>query len=456
MNLRIKLLLSYVLVVAVTLVSIVWIARQGVAREVNQFMTAQGMVGETDLARKLESYYNQMGTWMGVEAVLPQVGGRGMGMMGSQRIRVADAGGVVAADTRDLTGEILSPAELSAAVILRDDTGAAIGYLLAEAGTGNGMMGNSNQAGANLLLRLTSASLTAALIGGGLALLVAMFVGYQLLKPVSALTRAARALAGGDLSQRVEAKGADELGELGRGFNRMAETLQRSEQNRRSMTADIAHELRTPIAVQRAHLEALQDGVYPLTPENLQPVLDQTELLARLVDDLRTLALADAGELRLERSAVQPAELVRRVLERFRAEADNRLVELSGEIDPEGVPVIFADVRRVEQILNNLVGNALRYTPSKGRIRIRVSRLNDQLELLVSDTGPGIPTDALDHLFERFYRADRSRSREDGGTGLGLAIARQLAVAHGGDLSAQNRAQGGAEFRLQLPIHEPA
>jgi signal transduction histidine kinase len=333
---------------------------------------------------------------------------------------------------------------------LHDAQGAVVGYLLAEAGMG-GMMRGNGQAGSNLTVRLTSASLTAALIGGGLALLVALFLGYQLLRPVGALTQAARKMAGGDLGQRVQTNGQDELAQLGVAFNRMAETLQRSEQNRRSMTADIAHELRTPIAVQRAHLEALQDGVYPLTAENLQPVLDQTELLARLVDDLRTLALADAGELPLERAPFDLDALVRRVLERFRPDADNHQVTLEAT-GAGGAPQITGDARRIEQILNNLVGNALRYTPAGGHITLSVEKTADKVLLRVRDDGSGIPTEALPHLFERFYRVDRSRSREEGGTGLGLAIARQLAVAHGGELSVRNHPDGGAEFTLELPL----
>ena len=185
------------------------------------------------------------------------------------------------------------------------------------------MGGQGGLNSAQLLTRLTRSSLIGALIGTGLALLTALLLSYQLLKPVNQLTHAAASMAKGDLSQRVEAGEGDELSTLGRAFNQMAASLQRAEGNRRVMTADVAHELRTPIAVQRAHLEALQDGVYPLTAENLQPVLDQTEMLALLVDDLRTLALADAGELKLERGLVDMAELVESLLERFRPEADN-------------------------------------------------------------------------------------------------------------------------------------
>ena len=259
-------------------------------------------------------------------------------------------------------------------------------------------------------------------------------------------------MAGGDLTQRVQVKRKDELGTLGEAFNHMAASLQRAEQNRRAMTADIAHELRTPIAIQRAHLEALQDGVYPLTPENLQPVLDQTELLTRLVDDLRTLALADAGELNLEIAALDLSQLVRRVIDRFQPEADMRGIHLKMSDEARGPVMINGDANRIEQIFNNLLSNALRHTPADGQVSLVLQLKEGWVEARLSDTGDGIPAESLPRLFERFFRADKARSREEGGTGLGLAIARQLALAHGGDITAANRPEGGAEFIVRLPV----
>jgi signal transduction histidine kinase len=328
--------------------------------------------------------------------------------------------------------------------------GEPIGYLLAEGGAA---AGPGSERG--LLDRLLRAGLIAAGISGALALALAFLFSSRLLKPVEALKRAAARLAGGDLSQRVSERGNDELAMLGRAFNHMATSLQRAVQNRRAMTADIAHELRTPIAVQRAHLEALQDGVYPLTIENLQPVLEQTELLTRLVEDLRTLALADAGELRLERSLTPLPGLVQRVVDRFRPEAENRHIQLTLEEQPERGPMdSFVDAGRIEQILNNLLSNALRYTPEDGEVRVELRCRDGWVELRVADNGEGIPPEALPRLFERFFRADPSRTRAAGGSGLGLAIARQLALAHGGDLSAANQPQGGAVLILRLPLQD--
>jgi signal transduction histidine kinase len=238
------------------------------------------------------------------------------------------------------------------------------------------------------------------------------------------------------------------------------------------MTADIAHELRTPLAVQRAHLEALQDGVYPLNPANLAPILEQTHLLSRLVEDLRTLALADAGQLRLDRVPTDLPALARRVIERFQPQAAAQGIAIQLDSAPGfPSPVLSLDPARIEQVLANLLTNALRHTPEGGRIAVSVYGSPERrpaamrpateepvsapgVQVSVRDSGPGIPEEALPRVFERFYRADRARSREEGGTGLGLAIARQIAQAHGGSLTAANHPEGGAFFTLTLPFSQ--
>jgi two-component system OmpR family sensor kinase/two-component system sensor histidine kinase BaeS len=231
----------------------------------------------------------------------------------------------------------------------------------------------------------------------------------------------------------------------------MAGSLQQAEESRRAMTADIAHELRTPLAVQRAHLEALQDGIYPLSPQNLEPILEQNQQLTRLVEDLRTLALADAGQLELERVPTDLTRLIPRVVDRFSPQADRQEIRLEVAI-PKNCPDVSVDPGRIEQILANLISNSLRHTPAQGKINIGVECVKGSIEIRVHDSGAGIPQEALPHIFERFYRADKSRSRAEGGTGLGLAIARQLAQAQRGQLSATNHPQGGTIFVLSLPI----
>ena len=257
-------------------------------------------------------------------------------------------------------------------------------------------------------------------------------------------------MAEGDLSVRVDKKGTAELLTLGNVFNHMALSLEEAEQNRRAMTADIAHELRTPLAVQRANLEAMQDGVYELNPENLSKILDQNRLLTRLVADLRTLSLADAGELKLEKSKTDLSSLVKRVAERFEMQAGQKGIGIEISVPPTG-KIFNLDAQRVEQIIHNLLQNALRYTPAGSKVSVSLEYQGTAALIRVHDSGSGVPQESLPYIFERFYRADRSRSREEGGTGLGLPIARRLAEAHGGTLQAENDPQGGAVFTLTLP-----
>jgi two-component system OmpR family sensor kinase/two-component system sensor histidine kinase BaeS len=464
---RIKLFLSFTVIVLIAVASVVIFARQGAAGEVRAYMFRGGMSGVEDLVDALESYYQSNAGWEGVQDMLlaqystgrhmgqgsgmgPGGSGMGPGMGGrmNQRLRVADAQGNLVADTgAQAPSGAVAPEALQSAIRLQQD-GSTVGYLLAEGGI-------SLLPGAELPLinRITMAAITAGLIAVAISLLLALAIAYGLLRPVNALTRAAQAMEKGDLSVRVNPSGNDELSLLGRAFNRMAGALQQAEESRKAMTADIAHELRNPLAVQRASLEALQDGIYPLTPENLAPILEQNQHLTRLVDDLRTLALADAGQLTLERTPTEILPLLQRVVERYQPQAARQAISLQIAEPAQPLPDLPLDSLRIEQILANLITNALRFTPSAGRIRIAPGVEGRQVVIHVHDTGPGIPTEALPSIFERFFRGDRSRSRSQGGSGLGLAIARQLARAHGGDLSAENHPTGGAVFHLSLPYN---
>lgn len=446
---RLRLLLSFALVVLVSVASVVLVARQNAVTEVGQFMFAGGMSNAQDLVSSLENYYQDHGSWQGVDSLFVNLEqGMGMGGMMGQWLRLTDASGNLLVDTAAQPVGKLGMADLAQATPLHSGQ-SVVGYLLAQSAMGFNLGDQSR-----LVSRLSSGALTAGLVGGGVSLLLALLLAYGLARPVNALTRAAGRLAEGDLSHRVAVRGKGELADLARSFNHMADSLERAETGRRAMTADIAHELRNPLAVQRAHLEALQDGVYPLAPGSLQPILDQNLLLTRLVEDLRTLALAESGQLRLERAPTELPALVEQVAARFVPQVEARRIQMSvSGINQEGVSVpISIDPGRVEQILSNLLSNALRYTPDGGSIDLFLNRSGNSLQVTLRDSGPGIPTEALPHIFERFYRADRSRSRTEGGTGLGLAIARQLAEAQGGTLTATNNPQGGAAFTLTLPV----
>lgn len=452
---RLRLILSFALVVFVSIVSIVLLVRQGTERAVVNFMYRGGALGLEDLVTELEDYYQSQRTWQGVETFvhfLSRGRGRGAGQqfgsggLSAQGFILADAQGrVLVSSNTSKTDGVLNESELRNAINL-EVGGEIVGLLWVEGSTTF-----SRGAEQFLVDRLSGAAITAALIAGGVSLLLALYLANRLLRPVQNLTNAAQLMSQGDLSQRVPISGNDEMSMLGSAFNHMALTLQQVNESRRALTADIAHELRTPLAVQRAHLEAIQDGIYPLTLENLEPIHDQTLLLSRLVEDLRTLALADSGQITLELVPTDLPSLIRRVVDRFVIQAASQ--NLSINVDtPGNCPVVNIDPGRIEQLLGNLLSNAMRHTPPGGKIDTRVECSNQQVIVQVRDSGPGIDSQALPHVFERFFRVDKSRSRSEGGTGLGLAIARQIADLHGGKLNASNHPQGGAVFTLVIPI----
>ena len=299
------------------------------------------------------------------------------------------------------------------------------------------------------------AGLVAALAAVGLGLLFAR----QISSPIRTLTSAARRLGAGDLEGRVPVHGRrDELGELAEAFNSMAEAIGRQEMLRRRMAADIAHELRNPLAVIQANLEAMLDGVRPLSAEEVADVHRETQLLSRLVTDLRDLSLAETGQLPLRKEPTDLAGPVRMSVARSSSQAEERGVRLAVEV-AEDSPRAEVDPDRLAQVLGNLLDNALRHTPPGGEVVVRLEPVakRHEVRVTVRDTGSGIPQVHLPNVFERFYRADRARTRAVGGSGIGLAVVKQLVEAHGGRVWAESRPPEGATFGFVLPAAlEPA
>jgi signal transduction histidine kinase len=314
------------------------------------------------------------------------------------------------------------------------------------------MMGPSEE---DFLDRLRWSLLLAGGVGALAAGLTALLAGRYITRRLRAVAESAGAIAAGDLSQRIGDASNDELGELAAAFNRMAESLAGQEEARQRLVADIAHELRTPLAVLQAEIEALQDGVTQATPERFASLHEEARLLARLVDDLRMLSLADSGQLLLERREEDLAGIAERAAAAVAAQARVKDVRLDLALQ-DSLPRVALDSDRIAQVLRNLLSNALRHTPSGGRVALALRAEDDRAVVEVSDTGAGIPPEALPHVFDRFYRADPSRSRATGGSGLGLAIARQLVRAHGGDITVQSTPRDGTTFRFWLPLSTTA
>jgi two-component system OmpR family sensor kinase/two-component system sensor histidine kinase BaeS len=286
---------------------------------------------------------------------------------------------------------------------------------------------------------------------GLLTLVIGMLLMRRVVNPLAEVIAAARSVAGGDLSARVEVQGPDDLRALSDSFNHMADALQNNEHERRNLLADVAHELRTPLTVLRGRLEGILDGVYPADETHIAPVLEETYLLERLVDDLRLLTLAEGGQLHFDFKPVHLGELACQSADVFDPQAKELQVTLAVEVK-EPLPLVIVDPQRTAQVIGNLLSNALNFTSLQGKVTIRVSASGGQVRLTVSDTGPGLPEDDLRRIFERFWRGEKSRSRQYGGSGLGLAIARQLIEAQAGRIFAENIPGGGLMVGFELPV----
>ena len=283
-----------------------------------------------------------------------------------------------------------------------------------------------------------------------LAAALAVVLGRTFVTPLARVAEATHRLAAGNYTTRVPVQSNDELGRLAQDFNRLAEALERNETLRRRFMADVSHELRTPLAVLSGELEALEDGVRPLTRESLASLRSEVGALGKLVDDLNQLALADVGALAYRKETLEVSPLLEQALDSY----SERLAErgLGVELALDGGARVFGDADRLVQMFRNLLENSARYTNAGGRVRVAARRGAGRLAIDFEDSTPGVPPDALPHLFERFYRVESSRNRANGGAGLGLAICRSIAAAHGGDISADRSPLGGLRVRISLPL----
>ena len=448
MNLRTKLTLAFVLVAVVAVGLVAVLANRATAVGFQQYLAAGETSQLEQASSQLAAFYQEQGSWNGVNAVLRDSGIGPDPAGGGYFVRVLDATGNDVGGRGGGSGQGRNTPEFEPEVtipILLN--GEQVGTLLAA------KSGSGSRAGEQYLAQVNQAILWAGVIAVLLALVLGIFLARRLTRPLFQLNRATQQVAAGDLSQRVPVNTHDEVGELAGHFNEMAAALETAEVQRQQLLADTAHDLRTPISIMQSHLEAMLDGVFPTTPENLGIVYEETLRLGRLVGDVRTLSLVEAGQLPLDKQPVDLAELVGQAAASFAplAEADD--IQLVTDLQPT-LP-IQADPTRIHQVLANLIANALRYAPlgeqKPPTVSLSAAAEADKIMVKITDNGPGLTVEQQASVFDRFWRSDAARSREQGGSGLGLAIAKGIVEAHGGIIGVESQPGNGAMFWFTLP-----
>ncbi len=447
-SIALKLLLAFLGISLVSVILIVLLARWSTDREFRSYVFDQN---RNSLISSLAAYYSAHGTWDGVDvtALLPGPAPDPSRLEGGRQFfTLVDASShVVIAGPGDNLGDLLPQSDVHGGLPVKVN-GKVVGTMVTRQPDIR-----VNSVATAFLARIMQIYL----LGGAavilLALLLAFLLSRTLTRPIRALTAATRAVSAGQLMHEVPVRSRDELGELTASFNRMSADLVRSTELRRQMTADIAHELRTPVSVILGHAEGVHDGVLKPSAETFEIIRDEAGRLNNLIEDLRTLSRADAGELPIERRPVNPAKLLEDIRTVNKHRAGQKNISLEEQIAPR-LPEISVDPGRMMQVLTNVVDNALRYTPKGGRVLLSARVDGEMLEIRVQDSGPGVPGDELERIFDRFYRTDHSRQRDEGGSGLGLAIARSIVEKHNGRIHAESDPGEGLTIVIQLPIKQ--
>lgn len=441
MSLKIKLTFAFLLASLTGIVLVALLAGVVTRREFGNFVDAQN---RTLILERLTTIYEENGGWPAVGRGNPRP--MQQGEFNGRFYFVADANGRVVIPGGGMRPNELVPPEVlrrgEAIMVEEEQIGTLL--LMPQAGRGPALDEFSQRVNGILLI--------AALGATAVSLILGFFIIRSLTRPIQEITTATQKVAAGDLTQTVPVHSHDELGKLAASFNQMSSQLFRSREQRRQMTADIAHELRTPLSIILGHAEALSDGVLPATQETFDVFYDEAKRLDRMIADLRTLSLADAGELIITPRLVAPSDLLVRTAAAYAAHAQQKNIAI--DMHPHAdLPQVFVDPDRFAQVLDNLLGNALRLTPQNGRIQLSALPKNNYVELHIQDSGPGLSPAEAEHIFDRFYRADKSRQRqEEGGSGLGLAIAKSIVVAHNGRIHVESQPGQGATFIIELPL----
>ena len=440
-SLWLRLLLAFTLTIVIASAAIFFFVSRSTEGEFRRFdeMADQARLGRVGF--ELYKHYQTHGSWDNVQPNLEEWAG-----LYGRCLVVTDNRGIVVADSDEkLLGQVYVP-NVRGRPLAPPMDGRHIGTLYISPDVA------PDFPSPNLFPETVRRNLLWGLLAAvACALLITFVLSRLILKPVKALSVAARTLGKGDFSQRVDIKDKSELGELGHTFNLMAHDLERAEKVRRDMVADVAHELRTPLSNLKGYLEAVSDGLLKADRKTLVSLSDEAAILSRLVDDLQELSLVEAGELKLNLEAAEIGDIIGQTLTAIRHQPAFKGLSVSSDIAP-GLPSVNADARRIGQVLNNLLLNAAAHTPRGGSVIVGAGLEAGRIKITVTDTGEGMAAQELENIFERFYRVDKSRARSTGGSGLGLTIARRLVEAHGGDISVTSRPGRGSSFSFTLPF----
>jgi two-component system, OmpR family, sensor histidine kinase BaeS len=443
-SLAIKLVLSFLAVSLAGIALIGLLASNASAHEFGRFVNTQR---PTTLAANLTSYYAAHNGWNGVATIIQSNNSTSATDPIRPLVLVDNHDNVVFSTDVQFQNQKPSADQIAFGVPIWAN-GQIVGLLIPTFPP----RGAAPRPPANDYIARINQDLLAGASGAvALSLLLGLFFSSTLTRPLKELINATRDVARGNLEREVPVRSKDELGELTKSFNKMSAQLKQSRDLRRNMTADIAHELRTPLSIILGHTEALSENKLAPSPETFDIIYDEAKRLSLLIEDLRTLSLSEAGELTLTLQPVSPSDLIDRVSGAYLPKARSLNISLEADADAN-LPDIDADFYRITQVLTNLLDNALRYTPSDGQLRLSARPVLEGIMFRVQDSGPGISEADLPHIFDRFYRGDKSRNRQDGGSGLGLAISKSIIEAHSGQIWAESATGEGTTIVFVLPI----
>jgi signal transduction histidine kinase len=443
-SLQFRLLLAFTAVILVTVAAVFFFVNQTARGEIQRFWESSEEARASRMYVELGRHYRVGTGWMEVQPVVEQMGG-----LSAQRVILADPSGIVIADSQgELVGEWYE-SDVPGQTIISPGGGELLGTIYLSTDSSETPDPFSPTPLSDAVGRFL---IWGALLAIAVAFLLTFLLSRRMLAPVKALTETAKQLGKGDFTQRVQIKDKGEVGELAQAFNSMASDLERAEQMKRNMVADVAHELRTPLSNIRGYLEAVRDGVKKPDTDTIHSLEEETSLLSRLVNDLQELSLAEAGQLTLVRQEEDVAGLVKQVVAVVEGHVSVKGLSLTIEL-PDKLPAVNIDSHRIGQVLRNLLENAIAHTGAGGTITVAARQCEGCVEVSVSDTGEGIPPEDLPNIFERFYRVDKSRTRATGGSGLGLTIAKRLIEAHGSSIEAHSEPGRGSTFTFTLPVY---